>query len=91
VELLIDARMGAEFARVYAIRPMDSGECDFYEENLYGAHEAERLPCSARSIIYCPTIIGGLVALIVKKYALGERLPREILFDQPRFQLLSSA
>jgi hypothetical protein len=51
----------------------------------------EHLPCCARSIIYCPTIVGGLVALILKKYALGERLPREILFDQPRFQLLASA
>jgi hypothetical protein len=55
--------MGAEFARIYSIHPTNLEEIDFYEENLYSAEDAERLPCSARAIIYCPTIIGGLIAL----------------------------
>jgi hypothetical protein len=37
---------------------MDVEEADFYEENLYGNDESEHLPCSARSIIYCPTVVG---------------------------------
>ena len=40
VPLLIDARMGAEFARIYCIRPVDPDEADFYEQNLYPAEEA---------------------------------------------------
>jgi len=34
---------------------MNVEEADFYEENLFGNDESEHLPCSARSIIYCPT------------------------------------
>ncbi|MDD5476496.1 MAG: ThiF family adenylyltransferase [Syntrophales bacterium] len=83
IPLLVDARMGAEFARMYAIHPMDIGQAEFYEQNLYGADEAERLPCSARSIIYCPTVIAGIVALIVKQYAMNQPVPQEILFDLP--------
>jgi hypothetical protein len=81
VPLLVDARMGAEFARIYVIHPCDPDETDFYESNLYGSSEAERLPCSARSIIYCPTVVGGLVALLIKQHAIGKSLPREFLLD----------
>ncbi|MCK4828643.1 ThiF family adenylyltransferase, partial [bacterium] len=35
IPLLIDARMGAEFARIYTIRPTNVDGADFYEENLY--------------------------------------------------------
>jgi hypothetical protein len=87
IPLLVDARMGAEFARMYAIRPMDIGQIEFYEQNLYGNDEAERLPCSARSIIYCPTVIGGLVALLVKQYAMNRPVPQEGLFDLPQLIL----
>ena len=87
IPLLVDARMGAEFARIYTIHPMDIGEIEFYEQNLYSNDEAERLPCSARSIIYCPTVIAGIVALIVKQYAMNRQLPHELLFDLPRFIL----
>ena len=91
IPLLIDTRMGAEFARIYSIHPMNADEADFYEENLYAGEEAERLPCSARAIIYCPTIIGGLIALIVKSHAIGKVMPRELLFDLPRVKLVFSA
>ena len=81
VALLIDARMGAEFARIYCVRPNDVTHQAFYEENLYPAEDAERLPCSARSIIFCPTIAAGLIAAQVKAYAMGEPYKREILID----------
>ena len=83
IPLLIDARMGAEFARIYTIHPTNIDEADFYKENLYSNDEAERLPCSARSIVYCPMIIAGLIALQVKKFAVSESLRKEILLDLP--------
>lgn len=83
VPLLIDARMGGEFARIYAVHPCDPEEIDFYEENLYASSEAERLPCSARSIIYCPQVVAGFIALLVKQHATGSPLPRELLLDLP--------
>lgn len=87
IPLLIEARMGAEFARIYAIHPTNVDEVDFYHANLYGNEEAERLPCSARSIIYCPTVIAGFLALLIKQYATNHPSPREILIDLPNFLL----
>ena len=87
VPLVIDARMGAEFARIYTIHPTNIDEVDFYSENLYNSEDAERLPCSARSIIYCPTVIAGVSALLIKQYATNHPSPREILIDLPSFLL----
>jgi len=90
VPLLVDPRMGAEFARIYAIRPTDPDQVDFYEANLHSSKEAEPLPCGGRSIIYCPMIAGAFVALLVKKYAMGQAAPKEILFDLSGLCLLTS-
>ena len=87
IPLLIDARMGAEFARIYTIRPLNIEEADFYEQNLYSNDDAEHLPCSARSIIYCPTVIAGYIALLVKQHALSRPIPREVLIDLPNLLL----
>ncbi|MCD6298918.1 MAG: ThiF family adenylyltransferase [Deltaproteobacteria bacterium] len=87
ISLLIDARMGAEFARIYAIYPTNIRDADFYEQNLYSNEDAEHLPCSARSIIYCPTVIAGYIALLVKQHAVGQPIPREVLIDLPNLLL----
>ena len=87
IPLLIDARIGAEFARIYTIHPTNVEEADFYQQNLYGSSEAEHLPCSARSIIYCPMVVAGYIALLVKKYATNQPLPWETLLDLPNFVL----
>ena len=87
IPMLVDARMGAEFARIYTIHPTNIDEADFYSQNLYDSQEAEHLPCSARSIIYCPTVIAGVLGLLVKQYAVNYPLRREILIDLPNFFL----
>lgn len=88
IPLVIDARMGAEFARIYTVHPTNIDEIGFYEQNLYGSQQAERLPCSARSIIYCAAVIAGIVALLIKKHAVNNPLPREVLVDLPHFLLM---
>ena len=90
VTLFIDARMGAEILRLHALRPADMDACEFYEANLYKSKEAEQLPCSARSIIYCPAVTGALISAQVKAYAVGEPVHRETLFDIPRMKMLAS-
>lgn len=64
-----------------AIHPCNADEVDFYEQNLYSPSEAERLPCSARFIVYSPTIVAGFIALLVKQHGTGKSLPREVLLD----------
>jgi molybdopterin/thiamine biosynthesis adenylyltransferase len=87
IPLLVDARMGAEFARIYAIHPTNVDEVEFYQQNLYGTGETEHLPCSARSIIYCPMVVAGFIALLVKKHAMSQLLQKEILIDLPNLLL----
>ena len=89
VTLFIDARMGAEILRLYTLRPADLDAIDFFEQNLYSAEEAEELPCSARSIIYCPAVAGALIAATVKAHAMGQTVKRELLFDIPRMRLIA--
>ena len=90
VNLFIDARMGAEILRLYILRPVDLDACEFLEQNLYDTGEAEQLPCSARSIIYCPAVAGALIAAQVKTFAVGQPYQRETLFDIPRMKLIGS-
>ena len=90
VPLFLDARMGAEFARLYALRPTDLDAVGFYETNLYGSEEAEPLPCSGRAIVYCPTVIGGMIAALIARHVRGEHVPLEMLVDLRSFQLLWS-
>ena len=68
---------------------MDLDACEFYEGNLYGSEEAEQLPCSARSIVYCPAIAGALIAAQAKAFAIGEPVHREVLFDIARMRLIT--
>jgi len=90
VPLFLDARMGAEFARLYTLRPTDLDAVGFYETNLYGSEEAEPLPCSGRSIVYCPTVIGGMIAALIARHVRGEHVPLEMLLDLRSFQLFWS-
>ena len=85
--LLIDALMGAEFTRIYAGRPCDPEDIDFYEQDLYSSSQAERLPCSARSVVYCPTVVAGFIGSFVKDHATGQELPLEVLLDLRCFTL----
>ncbi|MFQ5989569.1 MAG: ThiF family adenylyltransferase [Candidatus Methylomirabilales bacterium] len=87
----LDARMGAEVARIYAVNPTDPGDIRFYEKTLYDDEEAETLPCTAAAIVYNGFAIASLIGNLVKRLATGEDLPREILFDLKTLTLLTSS
>jgi molybdopterin/thiamine biosynthesis adenylyltransferase len=86
----IDARMGAEVARVYTVRPADPDHVRFYERTLYSDDEAWQAPCTAQAIVYNGFGIAGLVAGQVKRITMGEVLNLEIIFDQKTFTFLTS-
>jgi len=81
VSLLIDPRMGAEFARIYCIKPSDPDDAALYSQNSYAGTESERLPCSGRAIVYCPTVVAGVLAAAIKKHAMAIPPSREVLLD----------
>ena len=89
VDLLIDCRMGAEVGRVFAVRPYDFDAASDYADTLHPAEESERLPCSARSIIYCPSALSAIVASLIKRYAMNERFPGEVLIDMANMSVFA--
>lgn len=89
-KLYIEARMGGELMRVYAIDPLNLEHQEFYEKVLYPSKEAKELPCTAQAIFYNSFIVAGLIGLLVKKYFKDEELPKEIIFDLASLSFLKT-
>lgn len=87
----LDARMGAEVARIYAVNPTDPDDIRLYEKTLYDDAEAEVFPCTAAAISYSGFAIASLIGNLVKRLATGEDVPREILLDLKTLTLLTSS
>jgi hypothetical protein len=81
VDLYLDARMGAEVGKVFAIRPQDPEDCRAYEAELYPSTEAFRAPCTARSTIYCASGLSAFLAATVGNHLAGRRYRRELVVD----------
>lgn len=81
VPFYVDARMGGEVGRIYAVRPVDPFQIRDYEATLYSDTEADPIPCTGRTIIYNTFALAGIITGLVKKFLMGEPYQREILFD----------
>lgn len=79
----IEARMGAEVARLYVIRKkgnsVSEGDRIFYEETLYSDDKAEQAPCTERAIIYNVMGIASRIACAYKKLLMEQGHYREIV------------
>lgn len=90
IKLFIDARMGGEVARIYAINPLDIDEIQLYEKTLYSDSDAQAERCTAKAIIYNVFAIASVIGSLVKKYAKGEKKPKEILIDLVNLSVITS-
>jgi molybdopterin/thiamine biosynthesis adenylyltransferase len=90
IPLYLDGRLGAEVCRVYAVRPTDPADIRCYEQSLYADGQAAALPCTAGAIIYTGFAVASLLADQVKKFATGESVAREILYDLKTLTLVAS-
>jgi hypothetical protein len=89
INLYIDARMGAEVARIHTVKPCDPDSIKWYETTLYDDKESSEEPCTARAVIYNVFTISSLVANQVKKFSKGEPFPKEIIVDLHNYLLLT--
>ncbi len=81
VPLYLDARMGAEVARILTVRPADPDDVRRYEASLHRDEEAVVLPCTAQAIVYTGFSIAALVAGQIKKFLTGEPFKGELILD----------
>ncbi len=90
VPLYLDARMGAEVARILTVRPADPDDIRRYEATLYDDLEAVVLPCSAQAIVYTGFSIAALVAGQIKKFLTSEALKGELILDHKTMTFIAS-
>jgi molybdopterin/thiamine biosynthesis adenylyltransferase len=67
---VIDPRMGAEEAQLYAMNPMSIKDIETYNKTLITDDQALEERCTAKATIHCATLLGGLVTQTVKDVAL---------------------
>jgi molybdopterin/thiamine biosynthesis adenylyltransferase len=85
VDLYIDARMGGEVAKVYAIRPMREDSA-FYEPSLkQGDHH---VACTASSIAYNVAMIAAIVGSNVRRFLTDLTVPRLMIGDSLNLQFI---
>lgn len=88
VKLYVEARMGAEVARIHTVKSCDPSLVRWYETTLYNDEDAKEEPCTAQAIIYNVFMIASLVSSQVAKFVRAEVLAREIIFDLKTLSLI---
>ena len=81
--------MGSETGIVYALNPWEHEAVRAYEETLYEDSEALQLPCTARAIIYNVFGIAALIANAVKRLAMGQEIPFEVILDYATMSMMT--
>lgn len=89
IRLFIDARMGGEVARIYAVNPSDIDAIEAYEKTLYDDSDASPEKCTAKAIMYNVFAIAAIIGDLVKKLAKGQALPSETLVDLSTISLFT--
>lgn len=72
----IDGRMGAEFALLYTMNPMNPKDVAAYEKTLYTDENSVQEPCTAKATVYTAFLIAGLIAKAVKDVLTYTPYPR---------------
>lgn len=70
---LIDARMGAEQALLYTMKPSDVLDIKSYGKTLYSDDEALQEPCTAAGTAYTALLIAGMIGKAVKDVLTNQR------------------
>lgn len=87
VDLLIDARMGAEVAQVHTMSPLfDVAD---YEKTLYSSSEAVQEACTRKAVIYTAMGIACFICGRVKAYIQNEPFSKTLVADFKQDQLLA--
>lgn len=74
--------------QVHAVVPELDESAEAYEEHLYGVEPVE-IPCSARAVAYNGFTTGGLVAAMVKCWAMRQPFPRDVHIDHLSWGIVS--
>ena len=80
-KIVVDARMGAEVASLYAVDPNSPRDKVAYPKTLTSDSEAVREPCTAKSTTYTAIIISGIVAQTIRDVLMHKNYTRIMLYS----------
>lgn len=78
---VVDPRMGAETAMLFAMDPSDEKDQKGYQKSLYSDLKALQERCTAKATIYTATMLSGLVAQTVKNIAARQSFCRTATWE----------
>ena len=81
VRFYIDARMGLETLRVFALNPAIREHRIAYSQSLYSDSGALQEPCTARTISYTPLMAAAVICNQVKRYVNDEEIVGQVVMD----------
>lgn len=82
VKLVVETRLGAELGQIHTIRPLLKADVNGFEGTLYDDDEAEESACTYRAIASNVSVIAGIAAHKLIKYASGEVLSPKITIKE---------
>ncbi len=81
VQLYIDARMGLETLRVFALNPGIHEQRVEYARSLHSDSNSLQEPCTARTICYTPLMAAAVICNQVKRFVNNEEIVGQVVFD----------
>ena len=87
-KLIIDPRMGAETAMLFAYNPMSISEGNSYSKSLYSDDEAVQERCTAKSTVYCALGLSSMICTLVKNFVVDNKYKKQTLFDVTSFDMV---
>jgi len=88
IPLLMDGRIGGEQLELITLSPSDFDAVNAYEhDDLFDDEDALPLPCAARTTVFTPMVLGGLMLANLAHFAKGQptRLRTIIQLNTMRF------
>ena len=91
VPLYLDARLGGENIVVYAVKPHDPDDIEFYETTLHSDEDSKPAPCTRQSIIDVGFIVAGLLTRAVRRHYAGEPSDRTTFIDWSNLTIMKGS
>lgn len=89
-KIILDPRMGAESALLFAMSPMEPKDQKAYSNSLYTDEAAVQERCTAKATMYTACMLSGLVAQVAKDYAMDHKNPlRSAQWSLKDYQLVA--
>lgn len=88
-DVLIDTRMANELIRVFIASPYSPSSLTEYVKTLDTSKPVHQEPCTSRAVVYNTFMCGGLIGLIVKKFAKKESVKKNLTFDITNLEIIA--